>query len=70
VNEVAKIAGAEQAFDVDLATIRNLSRALPGALPMAVNGIRVAASIRPRKFVIEGGDDTPVTMPRTAYQIG
>jgi glyoxylase-like metal-dependent hydrolase (beta-lactamase superfamily II) len=69
VNEVAKIAGAEQAFDVDLATIRNLSRALPGALPTAVNGIRVAASIRPRKFVIEGGDDEPVTMPRTAFQL-
>ena len=34
-----------------------------------VNGVRVAASIRPRKFVIEGGDDTAVTMPRTAFQI-
>jgi glyoxylase-like metal-dependent hydrolase (beta-lactamase superfamily II) len=31
--------------------------------------VRVAASIRPRKFVIAGGDDTPVTMPRTAFQI-
>jgi glyoxylase-like metal-dependent hydrolase (beta-lactamase superfamily II) len=46
-----------------------MSRVLPGALPLAVNGVRVAASIRPRKFVIEGGDDTPVTMPRTAFQI-
>jgi len=69
VNEVAKIAGAERTFDVDLATIRNLSRTLPGALPLAVNGVRVAASIRPRKFVIEGGDETPVTMPRTAFQL-
>jgi glyoxylase-like metal-dependent hydrolase (beta-lactamase superfamily II) len=42
---------------------------LPGALPLAVNGVRVAASIRPRKFVIAGGDDTPVTMPRTAFQV-
>jgi glyoxylase-like metal-dependent hydrolase (beta-lactamase superfamily II) len=31
--------------------------------------VRVAASIRPRKFVIEGGDETAVTMPRTAFQI-
>src|SRR5215813_12987826 len=46
-----------------------MSTVLPGALPLAVNGVRVAASIRPRKFVIEGGDDTPVTMPRTAYQL-
>ena len=46
-----------------------MSTVLPGALPLAVNGVRVAASIRPRKFVIEGGDDTPVTMPRTAFQI-
>jgi glyoxylase-like metal-dependent hydrolase (beta-lactamase superfamily II) len=42
---------------------------LPGALPVAVNGVRVAASIRPRKFVIQGGDDGPVTMPRTAFQV-
>jgi glyoxylase-like metal-dependent hydrolase (beta-lactamase superfamily II) len=36
---------------------------------VALNGIRVAASIRPRKFVIQGGDDTPVMMPRTAFQL-
>lgn len=56
-------------FAPDLAVIRGLAQVLPGALPMAVNGIRVAASVRPRKFVIEGGDDTPVTMPRTAFQV-
>ncbi len=56
-------------FRPDLAAIRAMSTVLPGALPLAVNGERVAASIRPRKFVIEGGDDTPVTMPRTAFQI-
>src|SRR6267142_3607179 len=56
-------------FSPDLAAIRALSTVLPGAPPLAVNGVRVAASIRPRKFVIEGGDDTAVTMPRTAFQI-
>ena len=56
-------------FNPDLATLRAMSVVLPGALPIAVNGIRVAASIRPRKFVIQGGDDTPVTMPRTAFQV-
>jgi len=56
-------------FRPDLVAIRTMSTVLPGALPLAVNGVRVAASIRPRKFVIEGGDDTPVTMPRTAFQI-
>jgi glyoxylase-like metal-dependent hydrolase (beta-lactamase superfamily II) len=56
-------------FHPNLATIRAMSTALPGALPLAVNGVRVAASIRPRKFVIEGGDDRAVTMPRTAFQI-
>jgi len=54
-------------FNPDLATIRTMSTLLPGPLPVAVNGTRVAASIRPRKFVIQGGDDTPVTMPRTAF---
>jgi glyoxylase-like metal-dependent hydrolase (beta-lactamase superfamily II) len=56
-------------FRPDLAAVRAMSMVLPGALPLAVNGVRVAASIRPRKFVIEGGDDAPVTMPRTAFQI-
>jgi hypothetical protein len=56
-------------FRPDLAAIRAMSMVLPGTLPLAVNGVRVAASIRPRKFVIEGGDDTPVTMPRTASRI-
>ncbi len=58
----------ERPFNADLTTIRRLATVLPGALPVAVNGVRVAASIRPRKFVIAGGDDTPVTMPRTAFQ--
>jgi glyoxylase-like metal-dependent hydrolase (beta-lactamase superfamily II) len=69
----AKLESAERRktadFRPDLAAIRAMSTVLPGALPLAVNGVRVAASIRPRKFVIEGGDDTPVTMPRTAFQI-
>ncbi len=69
MNEIPKITGAENAFDVDLTRVRSLSQALPGALPVRVNGIRVAASIRPRKFVIEGGDERPVTMPRTAFQV-
>jgi glyoxylase-like metal-dependent hydrolase (beta-lactamase superfamily II) len=56
-------------FSPDLGVIRAMSTVLPGALPLAVNGVRVAASIRPRKFVIEGGDDTAVPMPRTAFQI-
>ncbi len=59
----------EVAFDAELSHIRRLAALLPGSLPMAVNGIRVAASIRPHKFVIEGGDDSAVTMPRTAFQV-
>lgn len=56
-------------FDADLSVVRRLADLLPGAKPVAVNGIRVAASVRPRKFVIEGGDDSAVTMPRTAFQV-
>ena len=56
-------------FDADLSVIRTLGTVLPGPLPVAVNGVRVAASIRPRKLVIQGGDETPVFMPRTAFQI-
>ncbi len=62
-------AATEKPFDADLGTIRRLAGLLPGALPTAVNCARVAASIRPRKFVITGGDETPVLMPRTAFQV-
>jgi glyoxylase-like metal-dependent hydrolase (beta-lactamase superfamily II) len=61
--------GEEKPFAADLAEIRQLADLLPGAKPVAVNGIRVAASIRPERFVIEGGGDRPVTMPRTAFQV-
>jgi glyoxylase-like metal-dependent hydrolase (beta-lactamase superfamily II) len=59
----------ETPFTADLSAIRRLAGVLPGAWPVAVNGIRVAASIRPNKFVIEGGDERPITMPRTAFQV-
>jgi glyoxylase-like metal-dependent hydrolase (beta-lactamase superfamily II) len=65
----AGTSGQELPFAADLGAIRRLATLLSGAKPLAVNGIRVAASVRPRKFVIEGGDDTPVTMPRTAFQV-
>ena len=60
---------SEKPFAADLSAIRAMSTVLPGALPLAVNGVRVAASVRPRKFVIAGGDETPVTMPRAAFQV-
>ena len=69
VEGVAKPGVREMPFAADLADIRRLARLMPGALPVAVNGIRVAASVRPHRFVIEGGDDRPVTMPRTAFQV-
>lgn len=59
---------AQAVFDADLSAIRALADIVPGPLPTALNAVRFAASIRPQKFVIEGGDETPVTMPRTAYQ--
>lgn len=59
----------ERPFEADLGAIRRMATVLPGALPVALNGVRIAASIRPRKFVIAGGDETPVTMPRTAFQV-
>ncbi len=60
---------SEAVFDVDLTELRALAHVMPGPLPVALNGVKFAASIRPRKFVIDGGDETPVSMPRTAYQL-
>lgn len=56
-------------FGPDLVRLRELSTVIPGPAPTAVCGVKFAASVRPRKFVIEGGDETPVTMPRTAFQV-
>ncbi len=56
-------------FAVELPHIRRLAKILPGPLPLAVNCVRVAASVRPNKFVITGGDDMPITMPRSAFQV-
>ena len=60
---------ASAVFDADLSAVRALAGVVPGPLPLELNAVKFAASIRPRKFVIEGGDDSPVTMPRTAYQV-
>jgi len=65
----AGTSGQALSFEADLATIRRLADLLPGSEPVAVNGIRVAASIRPERFVIEGGGDKLITMPRTAFQV-
>ena len=67
VTDMAEV--REVPFAADLRVIRRLAGVLPGDWPIAVNGVRVAASIRPAKVVIEGGDDTPITMPRTAFQV-
>ncbi|MEI8277319.1 MAG: hypothetical protein WCG00_15115, partial [Hyphomicrobiales bacterium] len=59
----------EVPFTADLSAIRRLAGLLPGAWPVAINAVRIAASVRPNRFVIEGGDDTPITMPRSAFQV-
>jgi glyoxylase-like metal-dependent hydrolase (beta-lactamase superfamily II) len=70
MSEVAEQAGVQEVpFTAPLSHIRRLAKILPGALPVAVNVSRVAASVRPNKFVIAGGDDRPITMPRSAFQV-
>lgn len=60
---------AAERFDADLGELRQLAGSIQGALPTALNAVNVAASVRPRRFVIQGGDERLVTMPRTAYQV-
>ena len=62
-------AAEEIPYLVDIEAVRAQARMLPGPGPTAINTISVAASIRPRKIVVAGGDDTPTAMPRTAYQL-
>lgn len=67
--DIGDLSSEEIPYDVDIEAIRAQARILPGSGPKAINAISVAASIRPRKFVVEGGDETPTAMPRTAYQL-
>jgi glyoxylase-like metal-dependent hydrolase (beta-lactamase superfamily II) len=60
---------AATAFQADLGRLRELASVIPGPAPTAVNGVTFAASIRPRKLIVEGGDETPAAMPRTAFQV-
>ena len=60
---------AAASFSPDLARLRALALATPGAPPRALNAVKVADNIRPRRVVIEGGEDAPHVMSRTLYQV-
>jgi glyoxylase-like metal-dependent hydrolase (beta-lactamase superfamily II) len=49
--------------------VRAAAVAIPGDLPVAINYLKYAASIRKWKDLIEGGSDDNATMARTAFQI-
>ncbi len=58
------------AYDEALLTkVRSAAMAIPGDLPVAINYLKYAASIRKWKDLIEGGSDDNATMGRTAFQI-
>jgi len=49
--------------------IRTAATVIPGELPLSINYIKYAASIRKWKDVIEDGSDDACTIARTAFQI-
>lgn len=55
--------------DVLLQKIRAAATSVPGQLPLSINYLKYAASIRKWNKVIEGGGDDACTMARTAFQI-
>ena len=58
------------AYDEALLTkVRAAAMAIPGDLPVAINYLKYAASIRKWKDLIEGGSEDNATMARTAFQI-
>ena len=52
-----------------LTKVRAAALAIPGELPVGINYLKYAASIRKWKDLIEGGSDDNATMARTAFQI-
>jgi len=55
--------------DALLAKVRSAAAAIPGELPVGINYLKYAASIRKWKDLIAGGSDDNATMGRTAFQI-
>jgi glyoxylase-like metal-dependent hydrolase (beta-lactamase superfamily II) len=55
--------------DALLQKIRNAASAVPGALPLQINYLKYAASIRKWKDLVDGGGDDAATMARTAFQV-
>ena len=55
--------------DALLAKVRSAAVAIPGDLPVAINYLKYAASIRKWKDLIDGGSEDNATMGRTAFQI-
>jgi len=56
-------------FNPDLERLRFLAGRIPGALPTAINIVKVAETIRTRNLAIEGEPATRHVMARTAHQI-
>ncbi len=56
-------------FAPDLDHLRFVAGRIPGSPPVALNVIKVAESHRTRNLVVEGADETPHVMARTAYQV-
>jgi glyoxylase-like metal-dependent hydrolase (beta-lactamase superfamily II) len=52
-----------------IADLRREAASLPGPLPVALNGVSVCESVRPRRLVVRGGDERPTRMPRTVFQL-
>jgi glyoxylase-like metal-dependent hydrolase (beta-lactamase superfamily II) len=55
--------------DALLHRTRSAANTIPGALPVSINYVKYAASIRKWKDVIDGGSDDDCVMARTAFQI-
>lgn len=55
--------------DALLHRTRAAAMTIPGPLPVSINYIKYAASIRKWKDVVEGGSDDDCVMARTAFQI-
>jgi glyoxylase-like metal-dependent hydrolase (beta-lactamase superfamily II) len=63
------VAKAPSYNDALLQKVRAAATAVPGQLPVGINYLKYAASIRKWNEVVENGSSDPCTMARTAFQI-
>jgi glyoxylase-like metal-dependent hydrolase (beta-lactamase superfamily II) len=61
--------GKTAVWTADLNEVRRVATMIPGELPLRINVVKFAESLRSKKFSVKGAADEPSIQARTAFQV-